>query len=234
MTTCFIDIVNMFFKMFLKNVLKTRKRLKNQSPIKLLYKTFLKHHLDILKTFLKCQIVSWEAACVTGEERRRIAEGWFTAVVEHAGRLYAGYHNKASIRVYEYANDWTHCDTIDLQCGYQDITLSISGGVLYACLLYVHKLVAYSLAGELQGTWGRRGLGEVGTLHSPLLSMTDAGGAALIADWGNSRLQVLSARRQWSVVPLQPPVERPMSALLHRGKLYVASYSYKTLYVYET
>ena len=58
MTTCFIDIVNMFYKMFLKNVLKTRKRFKNQSPIKLLFKTFLKHHLDILKTFLKCQIVS--------------------------------------------------------------------------------------------------------------------------------------------------------------------------------
>ena len=59
MTTCFIDIVNMFFNMFLKHVLKTRKRFKNQSPIKLLFKTFLKHHLDILKTFLKCQIVSW-------------------------------------------------------------------------------------------------------------------------------------------------------------------------------
>ena len=55
MTTCFIDIVNMF----LKNVLKTRKRFKNQSPIKLLFITFSKHHLDILKTFLKCQIVSW-------------------------------------------------------------------------------------------------------------------------------------------------------------------------------
>ena len=59
MTTCFINIVNMFFNMFLKNVLKTRKRFKNQSPIKLLFQTFLKRHLDILKTFLKCQIVSW-------------------------------------------------------------------------------------------------------------------------------------------------------------------------------
>ena len=57
--SCFIDIVNMFFNMFLKHVLKTRKMFKNQSPIKLLFKTFLKHHLDILKTFLECQIVSW-------------------------------------------------------------------------------------------------------------------------------------------------------------------------------
>ena len=60
MTTCFIDIVNMFFNMFLKFVLKMRKRFKNQSPITLLFKTFLEHHLDILKTFLKCQIVSWD------------------------------------------------------------------------------------------------------------------------------------------------------------------------------
>ena len=61
MTTCFITIVNMFFNVFLKNVLKIRKGFKNQSPIKLLFKTFLKRHLDILRTFLKGQIVSWVA-----------------------------------------------------------------------------------------------------------------------------------------------------------------------------
>ena len=43
--------------MFLKHFWKTRKKFKNPSPIKLLFKTFLKHHLCILKTFLKCQIV---------------------------------------------------------------------------------------------------------------------------------------------------------------------------------
>ena len=64
MTTCFINIVNMFFNMFLEYILKTRKRFKNYSPIKLLFKTFLKNNLDILKTFLKCRIVSWGASSI--------------------------------------------------------------------------------------------------------------------------------------------------------------------------
>ena len=53
MTTCFINIVNMFFNIFLKNVLKTRKRFKNQSPIKLLFKTFLKTLLGHFKNIYK-------------------------------------------------------------------------------------------------------------------------------------------------------------------------------------
>ena len=48
MTTRFINTVNMFFNMFLKKVAN-----------KVSFQNNLKHHLDILKTFLKCQIVSW-------------------------------------------------------------------------------------------------------------------------------------------------------------------------------
>ena len=152
----------------------------------------------------------------------------------HADRLYAADCDTGSIRVYEQEGDWTQCHDIDLPCAAQHITLSISGGVIYACLSCDNKLMAYSLSGTLQGYWGSYGKGEVGELHAPYLCMTDADGAALIADMFKDRLQVVSARRQWSVVPLQPPVQWPRSALLHRGRLYVASWRSKTLYVYES
>ena len=64
------------------------------------------------------------------------------------------------------------------------------------------------------------------------MRITDAGGAALIADCVNDRLQVMSASRQWSVVQLEP-AERPASALLLNGRLFVASGEDEAVYIYE-
>ena len=83
------------------------------------------------------------------------------------------------------------------------------------------------------GFWGSEGKGEAGELKYPILCMTGTGGAALIADESNNRLQVLGADHQWSILSLQPPVKEPISALFHRGRLLVTSASDKTIYVYD-
>ena len=169
---------------------------------------------------------------VAGQKRRCIDEGWFNGVAEHDGALYAAKYSESSIRVYEQAGGWKECRRIDLGCESQDITISIHDNIIYACLCGGAKLLAYSLSGEQIGSWGSKGNREAGELDHPYLCMTGTGGAVLIADRGNDRLQVLGTDRQWSVVSLQPPVERPRSALLHRGRLLVASY-WNTLYVYD-
>ena len=170
---------------------------------------------------------------VAGKKRHCIDEGEFTGVAEYDGALYAV---DDDIRVYEQAGGWKECRRIDLRCGFQVRTLSIQDNMIYACLCDDAKLVAYSLSGDQMGSWGSMGMGkgEAGELSCPYLCMTGTGGAALIADKYNDRLQVLGADRQWSVVSLQPPVKGPRSALLHRGRLLVASYLDNTLYVYES
>ena len=163
-------------------------------------------------------------------KKRRIDEGNFTGVAEHDGALYAV---DDDIRLYEQAGGWKERRRIDLGVESQTITISIHDNMIYACLCSNAKLLAYTLSGEPMGSWGNKGYGEAGELSDPFLCMTAIGGAVLIADENNDRLQVYGADRQWSIVSLQPPVERPRSALLHRGRLLVASY-WNTLYVYES
>ena len=170
---------------------------------------------------------------VAGKKRRSIDEGWFTGVYEHDGAFYAAEHYTGSIRVYEKTGGWKECRCIDLGCGSQNITISIHDNMIYACLLSDTKLMAYSLSGEQKRSWGNAGIGKAGELDVPYLCMTDAGGAALIADSDNNRLQALGANRQWSIVSLQPPVMEPMSALFHCGRLFVTSFKDKRLYVYD-
>ena len=169
---------------------------------------------------------------VAGKKRRCIDEGEFTGVAEHDGALYAAKF-EGNIRVYEQAGGWKECRRIDLGCGSQMITISLHDNMIYACLRETANLLAYSLSGKPMGSWGSRGNREAGEFSAPFLCITGTGATVLIADYYNHRLQVLNANRQWSVVSLQPPVERPSSALLHGGRLYVASEIDKTLYVYE-
>ena len=167
---------------------------------------------------------------VAGKKPRRIDEGYFTGVAEHNGALYAVDND---IRVYEKAGGWKECRRIDLGCVSQIITLFIHDNMIYVYLCDDAKLMAYSLSGEQMGSWGSKGEGEAGELNGPFLCMTGKGGALLIADRDNDRLQVLGANRQWSIVSLQPPVKWLKNALLHRGRLLVTSELDDTLYVYE-
>ena len=166
---------------------------------------------------------------VAGKKRHCIDEGYFTGVAEHDGSLYAV---DDDIRVYEQAGGWKECRRFDLGCGSQTITISIHDTMMYVCLYGDSKLLAYSLSGKQLGSWGSKGEEEVGELDHPYLCMTGTGGAVLIADTDNDRLQVLNADRKWSVVSLQPDVWRPKSALIHCGRLLVASGD-TTLYVYD-
>ena len=56
----------------------------------------------------------------------------------------------------------------------------------------------------------------------------------LVADYYNDRLQVCDVSGQWYVLDLQPPVKEPVGAAVIDNKLYVCSYSEKTLSVYTS
>ena len=170
---------------------------------------------------------------VSGKNRCRIDKGYFTGVSEHDGGLYAAEYT-GKIHVYEQVGEWKECRRIDLGLKMQEITLSIQDVMIYVCLCRDSKLVTYSLSGIKLGSWGSEGCEEAGDLDEPDLCIVGTGGAALVADTRSYRLQVLSADRQWSVVSLQPPVRMPMSALLYRDRLLVASEKDNTLNVYKT
>ena len=67
--------------------------------------------------------------------------------------------------------------------------------MIYACLVGNAKLLAYRQSGESMGSWGGWGKGEAGELDIPYLFMSGTGGAVLIKDTDNNRLQVLGADR---------------------------------------
>ena len=122
----------------------------------------------------------------------------------------------------QHSDQWEqiHSFSIDTTTG-RFITLGISNDLLYVCALYDDKIDAYTLKGAFRFTTGKQGKSASGDLYWPRICDTDASGAALIADCGNHRLQVLSANGQWSIVPLDPPVKRPWGACFVNDALYV-------------
>ena len=74
---------------------------------------------------------------------------------------------------------------------------------------------------------GQTSLGEPvdapGVLFGPLLCQVDDEGSALMADWGNQRLQVMRADGAWSVVDLDQAVGGPQGAVWCSPSLYVVN-----------
>ena len=83
--------------------------------------------------------------------------------------------------------------------------------------------MVYSLSGELLQTYGARGSRDAGQFDHPYICADDDDGSVLIADWNNDRLQVMSEQGEFSVLQLQPPVSRPLGAVLFNNQLYVVS-----------
>ncbi len=166
---------------------------------------------------------------------RKIASGYFTGVVHHADRYYAVSWSTRMLYIYEFTNRWNQCSSFQIESSkdYNLITLCISNDSLYVCTDVDDRVDIYSLSGHKQSSFGKEGSGEAGLVNRPFIAASDTGGAALIADCNNRRLHVLSARRQWSIVQLEPAVSNPYGALLVGGKLYVNEYVHKSLHMYE-
>ena len=69
-------------------------------------------------------------------------------------------------------------------------------------------------------------------MDTPSIASSDSDGAVLVADFDNDRLQVLSASRQWSLVQLEPGVDKPYGAIVVGGKLYVTENGNRKLHMY--
>ena len=104
---------------------------------------------------------------------------------------------------------------------YHTLTLGISNNQLKCCLIGESVIKFYSLSGELLQTYGTYGSDDAGQLDCPYVN--GEYGSVLIADCGNSRLEVMSEQGEFNVLQLKPPVSRPRSAVMSNRQLYVTS-----------
>ena len=171
---------------------------------------------------------------VTGVCVKQVLKGYFTGVVRHQNRYYAAEAGTTTIYVYEHTGEWKQCHLFPVNAihGYT-LTLGISTKLLFVGLAGNHRIDIFSLNGRLQSNTGFQGIGGPGQLNLPYICSIDAAGAALIADNGNDRLQLLSANGQWSIVQLQPHVNRPQSACVMNDTLYVTEWSNRLLHAYK-
>ena len=153
----------------------------------------------------------------------QVSKSDFTAVVHHQGRYYAAHTNNKTIDVFEQQADQfkqIYSSSIDTTKG-SFISLGTSNNLLYVSL--ASKIKAYAPSGAFQLTTSKFGSLTAGELIGPHICNTDASAATLIADLGNNRLQVMSAKGQWSIVPLDPPVKKQINVCLVQDTLYVSN-----------
>ena len=152
-----------------------------------------------------------------------IVEGNYSSVIHHKGRYYAANRDSRTIQVFEQpSNQWKQCYFFSIEAESNSyITLGISTELLYVCSATDARIEAYTLCGVHQFNADRRRDDTSDELNYPLICGTDSSGAALIADYGNDLLQVLSVGGQWSIVQVQPSVSWPKGAVLVNGTLYV-------------
>ena len=165
---------------------------------------------------------------------KQIITGHFTGVVRHHNRYYAANIDTTTIHVYEHTGEWKQCHSFSVNAEkYNEITLCISNNLLYVCLSGDNRIDIFSLDGHLRSSTDSNGDGGPRQLSCPFICATDDAGAALIADYSNNRLQLLSANGQWSIVQLQLPVEDPWGACLVNDTLYVNEWYNKSLHAYK-
>ena len=153
-----------------------------------------------------------------------ISKGDFAAVVHHQGRCYAANRDTKTIYMFEqYADQWKQIYSFSINTKNGDfISLGILNNLLYVCSFNDNKIYAYTLSGDFQFTTGKYGKEAPGELSWSRIFDTNTSGTALISDYHNNRLQVLSASGQWSIVQLDPPVKSPLGACLVNDTLYVS------------
>ena len=143
--------------------------------------------------------------------------------------MYATKYDSSEIRQYTHSGSrsWVKERSFKVpSSGMTECTISVHDGEITSCLNSEHKINVISRDdGRLLRSYGQHGCYESSRLHEPRICASDVsdGGSVLIAEWGSSRLQVLSAQGDCSALQLVPPAQGPCSAVVFKQCLYVAS-----------
>ena len=176
----------------------------------------------------------------TGETKTAIDKAnRYNSSVMVDDKLFAYCNDPPRLIIYTMQNDrWKTHDTISLArvvTRYDFVSLAAANGKIFACSgSDAKKVFVLSQSGEVLQTHGKPGTGSAGELFGPELCAVDSEESFLVADLGNDRLQVCEDSGQWSVLDLQPPVDRPLRAAVIDNKLYVSSRWGRFLAVYTT
>ena len=104
------------------------------------------------------------------------------------------------------------------------VTMATANGSIYLASNLDDRVLVMSQDGDPLMVHGSEGRGPPGEFLRPYLCDVDSEGSILVADRGNSRLQVFDSNKiEWSEVDLWPPVTSPGDAVLLNNNLYVVS-----------
>ena len=166
----------------------------------------------------------------SGQVKHRLSSRWSMAVALYNRKIFSAEYDSDQRQhcIYEYCcrneAQWTGRKVVSL--GKNDwTTFVIRDNKLTCSMKATNEMRVYSLRGELLQTHrvaGGRGRGA-GQLRAPYVTGQDDEGSVLIADHSSNRLQVMSARGEFSVLQLEPQVSRPVGAVLWNSALYVSS-----------
>ena len=112
------------------------------------------------------------------------------------------------------------------------VPLAVHGDQITCCSVWENEITAYSLSGELLRT--HSGFGDIGVSQFNHLTLCDVDDddRALVIDYNNDRLQVMSGQGEFSVLQLAPPVAMPNRAVLFNDCLYLVSHYDRFIHKY--
>ena len=182
--------------------------------------------------------LSYERSCFLGDCISCIESGWFTSVVVHGDLIYAAAYNIVTAnKIYvlrhtdQLPKPWERIHRFSVMRG--NITLRVRKDQIMVCSAAKNRIAVYSMNGELECTYGKKGYSSSGHVYDPIICNDDDDGSVLIADRYNNRLQVMSPCRVFSIVMLEPSVQWPVGAALYENSLFVTSSAAKIIYKYE-
>ena len=154
-----------------------------------------------------------------------IANGSFSSISFDQNQLYAAERKTKELYVFSYGDSWKKQRQFKLQYppSVYAITIVVNGDHIIACSYGLDVIQVYSLSGQRLGTYSTSDQIVTTQLGCPFICASDADGCVLLADNYNHRLQVVGAGGKFKSLSLEPQVKRPCAAVVHEGKLYVAS-----------
>ena len=170
----------------------------------------------------------------TGHIQYSVAEGNFKDISKHDGKVIAlQWVSQEEIWLHrlkydssKWVADKEHIVIGKIQIGYSDVTMAVYGESVYISSWSYDKIYKYTLGGVLHQTYGGEG-SVVGELDGPHLSAVDPWGTVLVCDWGNARLQTLSAEGEWRKYRLGSEVRQPWDVIIVEKSLYILWWHYK-------
>ena len=155
----------------------------------------------------------------------KLLDGDFTSIATNDHLIYAAEKRHGTISILEPHLNQKHTEHPAIKLtspGGSFHTITIANHTLFLCDRGRNTLYTYSLDGACLRTRGHSG-SATGEMRGARLCCGDGEGSVLLADRWNNRLQMRDNMGQWHVVDLEPPVHKPVSAVLVGETLYVVS-----------